>query len=170
MTSLYLVRHGIAADLGPACQTDEARPLTEEGVSRMRLQARGLRALEVTLDLVLTSPLVRCRQTADLLAEGLGAVPVEVLPALRPGGRPEPTLAALDLYRRHGNLALVGHEPSMGHLASALLGAAGPIPFKRGAVCRIDVDTLPPRRAGQLVWFLPPRVTRTLGAGYSTNR
>jgi len=170
MTSLYLVRHGVAADPSAAYPTDDVRPLTEEGVSRMRLQARGLRELGVTLDLVLTSPLVRCRQTADLLAEGLGDAPVEVLPALRPGGRPEAILAALAVYRRHGSLALVGHEPSMGHLAAALVGASGLMPFKRGAVCRIDVDTLPPRGAGQLVYFLPPRVTRKLGAMYATNR
>jgi phosphohistidine phosphatase SixA len=57
----------------------------------------------------------------------------------------------------------VGHEPSIGAVAAALIGAQGSIPFKRGAMCRVDVASFPPRGAGVLVWFLPPKVMRGLG-------
>jgi phosphohistidine phosphatase SixA len=69
-----------------------------------------------------------------------------------------------DLARRPTvtGVALVGHEPSIGMVAARLLGARDAIPFKKGAVCRIDVATLPPTEPGQLQWFLPPRVLRAL--------
>jgi phosphohistidine phosphatase len=164
MKTLYLIRHAIAADQGPEYPSDDVRPLTEEGAARFRVQVRGLRGLDVTADIILASPLLRCRQTAQLLAEGLaGDVPVETLEALRPGGRVADVLEGLAPHRRVGALALVGHEPSIGYLASALIGATGSMPFKKGAVCRIDVDAFPPRGGGLLVWMLPPKVLRRLG-------
>jgi phosphohistidine phosphatase len=164
MKTLYLVRHAFAADQGPDYPTDEARPLTEEGAARFRVQVRGLRELDVQIDAVLASPLLRCQQTAHLMAAGLGGgIPVETLDALRPGGRVADVLEGLAPHRRAGALALVGHEPSIGYLASALIGATGPMPFKKGAACRIDVDAFPPRGAGMLVWMLPPKVMRRLG-------
>lgn len=163
MKSIYVVRHAIAADIGPSCPTDEVRPLTDEGVARWRLQVAGLRSLDAAIDIVLTSPLVRCRQTAAILSEGLGGPPVEVLDALRPGGRLERVLAGIGDQRHAGSIALVGHEPSIGAIAASLLGASGTVPFKRGAVCRVDVESFPPRAAGALVWMLPPKVLRRLG-------
>lgn len=163
MKTLYLVRHAIAADQGPEYPSDEVRPLTEEGATRFRAQVRGLRELDVAADIILASPLLRCQQTAQLLAEGLsGDVSVETLDALRPGGRIADVIEGLAPHRRAGALALVGHEPSIGYLASALIGATGPMPFKKGAVCRIDVDAFPPRGGGKLVWMLPPKVLRRL--------
>lgn len=165
MKPLYLIRHAIAADAGPSCPNDEDRPLTEDGINRFRLQVRGLRGLDVVPDVILTSPLLRCRQTAGLLAEELGGgIPVDVLNALRPGGHVSDVLAGIGERRRAGSIALVGHEPSIGYLASTLIGATGPMPFKKGAVCRIDVGGFPPHGPGVLVWMLPPGVLRRLGA------
>ena len=164
MKSLYLIRHAVAADPSPAYATDAVRPLTEEGIERWRQQVRGLRTLDVEVEMILTSPYVRCRQTAEILAEGLPGPPaVIVFDALRPGGRIGDVLDGVGDYRQAGALALVGHEPSIGSLAAQLMGAPGTIPFKKGAVCRIDVETFPPRGAGQLVWLLPPKVLRRLG-------
>lgn len=164
MKTIYLVRHAIAADLGGPHATDESRPLTDEGIRRFRLQVRGLTELEVSIDTVLTSPLLRCRQTAQLLAEGLAGRPsVDVLDALRPGGRISDVLDGLGAYRHADAVALVGHEPSIGAVAAALIGAQGSIPFKRGAVCRVDVASLPPRGAGVLAWFLTPKMMRKIG-------
>jgi phosphohistidine phosphatase len=164
MKSIYLVRHAIAADPGGLYATDETRPLTDEGIERFTLQVRGLRALDVSIDTILTSPLLRCRQTAQLLADGLpGNAPVDELDALRPGGRLADVLQGTGAYRASEAIALVGHEPSIGAVAAALIGAQGSIPFKRGAVCRVDVVSFPPRGAGVLAWFLPPKVMRGLG-------
>lgn len=165
MKSIYVIRHAIAADIASSWPTDAERPLTEEGIARWRLQVSGLRSLDASLDVVLTSPLVRCRQTADLLAEGLGGLPVESLDALKPGGRMAQVMTALGDHRRADAVAIVGHEPMMGMLVASLLGAQGTVQFKRGAVCRVDVEGLPPRAAGLLVWMLPPKVLRRLGSG-----
>ena len=65
---LYFLRHGIAADAGPAGTGDAGRPLTKEGVTKMEAEARGLRRLKVKSDTLLYSPLVRARQTAEIVA------------------------------------------------------------------------------------------------------
>lgn len=164
MKSCYLIRHAIAADPSPAYVTDAIRPLTEEGIERWRQQVRGLRTLDVNVETILTSPYARCRQTAEILAEGLPGTPsVIVCDALRPGGPIADVIHGTGDYQRSSALALVGHEPSIGSLAAQLIGAQGSVPFKKGAVCRIDVETLPPRSAGQLIWLLPPKVLRRLG-------
>jgi phosphohistidine phosphatase len=161
--ALYLVRHGIAADATPECPDDAARPLTQEGVERLRAQFKALRRLDVEIDHVFTSPLVRAVQTAALLKESLRNAPaVSVIEALRPGGRFDAVLAGLARLPAVQGVALVGHEPSIGAAAARLIGAREAIPFKKGAVCRIDVATLPPTEPGRLQWFLPPRVLRGL--------
>jgi len=162
-TSLYLVRHAIAAERGPKWPDDTKRPLTHKGAARMRQVVRGLRALGVEIDLVLTSPLVRARQTADLLVEGLGTAPAfEVVPALAPEEPPSAVAAAVGRHATATRVALVGHEPALGLLGAWLIGAREPLVFKKGGVCRIDVPTLPPGRNGQLVWFATPKMLRAL--------
>lgn len=161
--SLYLVRHAVAEARGEAWPDDDQRPLTKEGVRRMRRAVEGLGSLGVTIDLVLTSPLVRATETADILARGLASRPrVQSLPALAPGGTPEATMRALGAAGKRDTIALVGHEPDMGELAAWLIGAAAPVPFRKGAVCRIDVTGWPPDPPGTLVWFAPPRMLRRL--------
>ena len=161
--SLYLVRHAIAAERGPKWPDDAKRPLTHKGAARMRQVVRGLRALGVEIDLVLTSPLVRARQTADLLVEGLGSAPaLDVAPALAPEETPPAVAAALARHATANRIALVGHEPALGLLAAWLIGAREPIAFRKGGVCRIDVPALPPGRNGQLVWLATPKMLRAL--------
>ncbi|MCX6539798.1 MAG: phosphohistidine phosphatase SixA [Acidobacteria bacterium] len=161
--ALYLIRHGIAADPSSALPDDPARPLTDEGTQRLRVQFKALRRLGVEIEHILTSPLVRAIQTAALLKEAFRNAPaVSVVDALRPGGRFDGLMAELARLPNVHGVALVGHEPSMGMVAARLLGARDAIPFKKGAVCRIDVATLPPTEPGQLQWFLPPRVLRGL--------
>jgi phosphohistidine phosphatase len=161
---IYLVRHGLAAEQGPDYPNDDDRPLTDEGIERLRAQALGMRELRVRLDRVLTSPLLRAAQTAEVLAAGVGCeTPMVPVDALRPGGRYDALMAALGRLGDDRSVALVGHMPSMGAIAARLIGAAEPLPFKKGAVCCIEVDRLPPAQAGRLHWFLPPRALRALG-------
>ena len=162
--SLYLMRHGLAADQGPAYPNDDERPLTSDGIDRLRVQVAGLRVLDVRLDRILTSPLVRAVQTAEILAAGIGcAAPLVIVDALRPGGRFDAVVAALARVGDARSVALVGHMPSMGELAARLIGAKEPLAFKKGSVCRIDVAALPPAGVGCLHWHVPPRALRALG-------
>jgi phosphohistidine phosphatase len=161
---LYLIRHGLAAARGEAWPDDTKRPLTHKGIARLRQEAAALGALRVSFDQVLTSPLVRARQTAEILTEGLAEkTAIALSDALAPGGTVNQVLDDLGRHARRTRIAIVGHEPGMGQLAARLLGAGAPIEFKKGAVCRIDVQTLPPARPGHLRWFATPRMLRSIG-------
>ena len=160
---LYFVRHGLAEERGDAWPEDTKRPLTAEGMSRMRKAVKGLSRIGVSVDVVLTSPLVRARQTAEILAAGLEPRPSIVnIDSLAPAGSYAAVLADLEKHARKCRLALVGHEPMMGELAARLIGSRHPIEFKKGGVCRIDVEDLPPAGPGDLRWLLTPRILRAL--------
>ena len=164
--SLYLIRHAIAEPRGRDWPDDTKRPLTDRGMARFREAVGGLAAAGVELDVVLTSPLVRARQTAELLSRGLAATPpVEVTDALLPGEPPARVAEALGKHGRLSSIALVGHEPGLGELGAWLIGAREPLPFKKGGVCRIDVATLPPVPPGQMLWLATPRMLRGMGSG-----
>jgi phosphohistidine phosphatase len=161
---LYLVRHAIAAERGDDWPDDTKRPLTNQGVSRFREVVKGLVWFDVALDEIYSSPLVRARQTADLLAAGLSdSPPVRTLDELAPGHEPARLCAELAKRVKRRRVALVGHEPDLGELAAALLGAKRALAFRKGGICRIDVDRLGPSASGSLIWFLPPKVLRKAG-------
>ena len=161
---LYLVRHGVAAERGAEYPDDSKRPLTNKGIAALRKEAKGLNALGVSFDVIITSPLVRTRQTADVLSEMLTGKP-QVIPsdALAPAGTTSAVIQEILKHPKKARIALVGHEPNIGELTGRLIGARSPIEFKKGGICRIDFEVLPPKSLGQLRWFLPPRVLRKIG-------
>jgi len=160
---LYLVRHAIAAERGEEWPDDTKRPLTETGIARFKEAVAGLAWLDVDIDEVFTSPLVRTKQTATLLANGLGnKTSVKMLDALAPGHTPRQVMNELSRLAKRHRIALVGHEPGLGELAAHLIGAPRPLPFKKGGVCYITIQGLTSRRPGELVWVLPPKVLRRL--------
>jgi phosphohistidine phosphatase len=160
---LYFVSHGLAEERGDAWPDDSKRPLTDEGMSRMRKAARGLARLGVSVEIVLTSPLVRARQTAEIVAGGLDPRPSLVnVDSLVPDGTYAAVVADLEKHARKTRIALVGHEPMIGELAARFIGSRHAIEFKKGAVCRIDVEALPPAGPGDLRWLLTPRILRAL--------
>lgn len=161
--SLYLVRHAIAAERGPAWPDDTKRPLTHKGIVRMREIVHGLRLFDVAIDQVLSSPLVRAKQTAEILVDGLKPAPaLTVVAALAPGVAPAQVAEALAQFKKAQAIALVGHEPDLGELGAWLIGAQAPLPFKKGGIARIDIANVPPGGAGQLIWFATPRMLRAL--------
>lgn len=160
---LYLIRHGLAEERGDAWPDDSKRPLTEQGMSRLRKSARGLARAGVAFDVILTSPLVRARQTAEVIAGALDVrPPVVTVEPLAPGGLNQAVIAELEKHARRSRIALVGHEPGIGELAARLAGSRHPMQFKKGAMCRIDVDAVPPPEPGTLRWFLTPKIMRSL--------
>lgn len=161
---LYLIRHGIAAQRGDDYPDDSKRPLTNNGIARLRQEAHGLETLGITFDQIIASPLTRTKQTAEIFAESMKSKPpIAYIDALAPAGTPSAVIQELSKYAKKPRIALVGHEPNMGELAAKLIGARAPLEFKKGAVCRIDFEQLPPRGAGLLRWLLPPKVLRKLG-------
>jgi phosphohistidine phosphatase len=162
---LYLIRHGIAEERGDAWPDDAKRPLTERGTNRLRQSVRGIVKLGVLLDVILTSPLVRARQTADVVAaEFDGRPPIVQIDSLAPGGSYQAVLSDLAKQSRRRRIALVGHEPDLGALAGRL-SSSHALEFKKGGVCRIDVTALPPSGPGAIRWLLTPRIMRKMGRG-----
>ena len=163
---LYLVRHAIAAERGGEWPDDSKRPLTERGIGRFKEGVKGLRHLDVAIDEIFASPLVRAKQTADLLAAGVdGKPPVKLLEALAPGHTAAAVMTQLAKTAKRRRIALVGHEPDLGELAAHLIGAGRAMPFKKGGVCRIDLESLISKRAGSLIWFVTPNILRQVGGG-----
>jgi phosphohistidine phosphatase len=160
---LYLIRHGLAEKRGDAWPDDTKRPLTEHGMARVRRSARALARMGLSIDVVLTSPLVRTRQTAELFAAAFSPRPaVTNVDALVPGGAPSAAAAEIEKHSRRPRIAIVGHEPGIGELAAWLVGTKNPIEFKKGGICRIDVGSAPARGAGALRWMLTPKILRAL--------
>jgi len=161
---LYLIRHGVAAERGDEYPDDSKRPLTAGGISRLRKEAKALDALGFGFDHIITSPLVRTKQTADVFAESLKSKPsVSTSDALAPAGTPAAVIQELGKHVKKGRIALVGHEPNIGELAARLIGARVPMEFKKGAICRIDFETVPPKGTGQLRWFITAKMLRSIG-------
>ena len=129
---LYLVRHASAADRGEDWPDDDKRPLTARGVARFKESVDGMRKLGVEVDEIFTSPLIRAKQTAELMAAGLSGKPtVRTLDALAPGHSPGTLMAQLARSAKRRRIVLVGHEPGLGELAAHLIGAGRALPFKK---------------------------------------
>jgi phosphohistidine phosphatase len=128
---LYLIRHAEAASGAP----DELRPLTPAGIDTARSLGRRLRDEDGAIAVVLCSPLLRARQTAEAIADELG-VEADPVDGLAPGATAEHVVAAV--AGRGGAVAVVGHQPDCGRIAAALAGGPEP-PFPPGGMLRLDV-------------------------------
>jgi len=163
MVQLYLIRHGVAEPKGEAWPDDRKRPLSDAGIKQMRKASRGLERLGAGIELILTSPLVRTVQTAEIVAAAFGSKPVvQTTNALAPRGPYTTLLTELAKHDQLTRIALVGHEPSIGDIARHLMKSGRRLDFKKGGVCRIDVDALPPTGRGDLRWFVPPAILRSI--------
>jgi phosphohistidine phosphatase len=159
---LVLVRHATAVE--PAAGLSDAdRALTPRGRARFRRAARGLARIVKKPAALLTSPLLRARQTAQIAAAAFGDVRPTEEPALA-GGDWDALQVTLDGLGNAARVVLVGHEPSLQDLLARLVasGDSQRLAFKKGGVAIVDV----PGRledGGRLVAFLPPRALRAAG-------
>ena len=146
---LILLRHGIAED-HDGSKPDEERELTEVGHKRMKQIARGLAELFPKAEAIVSSPLVRARQTAQWVSRAYD-LPIEISDALTPDSdeaRFRELVGKLSVQRA----ILVGHEPTISEFMLALTGLKGGIELKKGGCYGI--------RDGRLEWMLPPRAMR----------
>lgn len=157
--NLYLLRHGIAVARGQGNYPNDDRPLTDEGIDQMQTVSKGIENMELTFDVVLTSPLQRAAETARIVARTLHCEDkMEICNALAPGGATKDLLSELNNYKSKASLLLVGHEPDLSALAGTLLGAKGlSIDFKKAGLCNILVSEIPPLTPGTLIWHLTPK-------------
>ncbi len=154
---LYLFRHGIA---GPATlgQGDAERTLTPEGIDRLKRQAGVLQRAGFRMDRLVSSPLVRARQTAELLAPALGVSP-EIDTLLKPGCTLDDAAELLARRPQARRVMLVGHQPDLGRLVRTLTGSNARV--HTGTMAVIDVQALRPS-SGLLLGLYDPEVMARL--------
>jgi phosphohistidine phosphatase len=160
--NLYLLRHGIAVEPGaPGYATDADRPLLPKGERKLEEIAKAMAALELSFDLILSSPYRRANQTAELIAGSLKLRKrVEFCEDLTPGGSPKRVLERLThLDPVPENVLLVGHEPYLSDLISLLLsGESGlSIVMKKGGLCKLSADQLRFGPCASLEWLATPK-------------
>ena len=160
---LLIIRHAAAVPRGTRGIPDDERPLTLSGKTKFRLAAKGLARIVDRPDVLLTSPLPRAKSTAEIAALAFKRVEPRIEPALA-GESVEDILAAVGRLATAATVAIVGHEPVLSALLAHLLRSPYPerLPFKKGGAALVDLPD-GPGAAGTLVWFIRPRILRTLG-------
>ena len=160
-TELYLIRHGIAAERGTYAN-DGDRPLTAQGDAKTHRVATRLKHLGLKFEALLTSPLVRACQTADILIDHGLSPTIEVCDALAPAGDLATWLPWLTMWQRTGKtqLALVGHEPDLSQWAQLLV--EGQINdrwiLKKAGIIGLRVPKAESARGNSyLIWLSPPK-------------
>lgn len=157
---LYLIRHADALPAGAAgTASDTERPLSDKGVEQMTRLASVIQAVELPIQRLVTSPLVRARQSAEVLAEHLGLERNRVVTCdyLAPGG-PRKRLARWLAQQDLDHIALVGHEPDLGRFLGWLIGSRKVhIEFAKAAIAGVACAAPLGKRCGSLLWLVPPR-------------
>jgi phosphohistidine phosphatase len=154
---LYFLRHGDAGSREEWSGSDAERPLTPGGAARMERIGAALSLLALPLELVLSSPLARARQTAEIAARRLALRDVlKVDRRLAPGFGVDELSGILQDHRGLRALMLVGHEPDFSTVISACTGG-GAVEVKKGGIARVDIES-PASPRGTLVWLVPPRL------------
>jgi len=152
---VYLMRHGDAGDKHLWQGSDAERPLSELGIERTRAAAEHFARTQFRPSKMMTSPLARALQTADIVAEVLGVQEcVEVDERLAPGFDIRAFRRILKENAGEERLLLIGHEPSLSAVIEEVMGG-GAIILKKGGVARLDIDELTPPR-GRLAWLDAP--------------
>jgi phosphohistidine phosphatase len=162
---LVLLRHGVAANREDWKGDDEDRPLTADGTDRTKEVVRGLRALKIRPDVILSSPLLRARETAEIAKKGLITdAKVELADELGPSATPERLIARLADLAEKPVVLCVGHEPDISTTVSAMISGktAASIEVKKAGACCIRFTGIPKAGAGTLLWLLPAKFLRTI--------
>jgi phosphohistidine phosphatase len=160
---LYIVRHGIAIDRDdPKCPSEAERYLTEEGVEKTRQAAKGIAALEVHVDLMISSPYVRAMQTAEIFANALKYAKQKIrqTDSLLPGAEPGAFLRELAREKNAASIFCFGHAPHVDGLLTAAVGCSRHITsMKKAGVALVELRRLSPPN-GQLIWLATPKLLR----------
>jgi len=165
--NLFILRHGLATDpVGAGAKSDSARTLTAEGRRKIRRIAKAMRAMELSFDLVLTSPYARARETAEIVAERLELMKeLECNDHLIPGGSARKLIESInDLKSTPRSLLLVGHEPALSQLIALLTSNDGGLSLnlKKGGLAMLSVGVLRYGKCAALEWLLTPGQMRLM--------
>jgi phosphohistidine phosphatase len=160
--NLYILRHGLAVDHGAAGYPNDAdRPLTPKGKRKLRKIAKAMQSLQLSFDLILSSPYTRARQTAELVADALRQRrKLEFSEDLVPNGSFQELIQYLNrLKTRAEDVMLVGHEPYLSGLISLMVSGDSDfrVVLKKGGLCKLTIESLRHGRCAALEWLLTPK-------------
>ena len=164
MMELYLLRHGIAAERGDLDYKNDAdRPLIAKGRDELRRTAAAMRKMKLRFDVILSSPILRARQTAEIVAAELKLKKrLEFSDNLKHGSDAKTLVAEINrLKPASESILLVGHEPDMGELISFLATGKTDAGFtlKKGGLAKLEIaNKLSAGRCATLLWLLTPKL------------
>jgi phosphohistidine phosphatase len=165
--NLFILRHGLAVEHGaPGFAKDADRPLTPKGERKLGRIADAMESLELSFDLILSSPYTRARQTAEIIADALGLrKKLELTDELTPGGSFSKLIDLVTHHKATENVLLVGHEPFLSELISTLAASDSSlrVTMKKGGLCKLSTDNLKPGRCATLEWLLTPKQMCLMG-------
>jgi phosphohistidine phosphatase len=159
---LYILRHAIAVQRGTAgYDQDSERPLTPKGAKKIRSIAKGMRALGIDFDLILSSPFLRAKETADIVANTFKSQKkLRFSGTLAVGGKPAELIDELnDKHNSLESVMLVGHEPYLSELISVLISGDSRVKMtmKKGGLCKLNAASLHFGHCATLEWLIAPR-------------
>jgi len=149
---LYFLRHGDAGS--PSATDDDARELTDGGVAAMRAATRLWQRLNLRPDVVISSPLARAVQTAQIFCDGFGGAPI-VDDGLRPGASWGQLARAMARHPDARRVMFVGHEPDLSSAIAELTGAAS-VRMRKGGLACVEFYGVPEPGGGEIAWLLDP--------------
>jgi len=165
---LLVIRHAVAMDrdeFAESGESDDLRPLTDDGAREMKRVAKGLRAEIGNIDVLVTSPLRRAMQTARIVGKAYRMKVSRTTDALLPDANPDELEKLCAEIGVKDTIAVVGHEPHLSHLVTWLMvgGRDSRIRMRKGGACLLEFESLPRRESGTLGWLLTRGQLRRLG-------
>lgn len=165
--NIFILRHGIAVERGTkGFENDSERPLTAKGKRQLRKSATAMRKMKLRFDLILSSPYERAKRTAEIVVEELKLKKrLKFSDSLKYENDPAMVIGEIAVLKPvPKDLLLVGHEPYLGRLISWLTSGEEEvaIDFKKGGLCKLEVDKLHPGKCARLVWLLTPKLMKEM--------
>jgi phosphohistidine phosphatase len=159
--NLYFLRHGLAVEPGTqGFHKDSERPLTDKGERKLQKIARGMEAMELRFDLVLSSPYLRATQTARIMVKAMKwKGRFEIVDELAPSGSPRKLVDLLNhIEPSPADVLLVGHEPWLSEFMAQLVSenSTASLTMKKGGLGLVTTDSLTAGKCGRLEWLLTP--------------
>jgi phosphohistidine phosphatase len=156
---LFILRHGEAGNRMTVVEEDSERSLTPEGQIEMQKIARSLKVMELQANRVITSPLRRARETAEITAKILKIPILEEWDELKPNGSKPALYRKLARIEQNSGLILVGHEPYLSSMIGEIIGTTGArLILKKGGLGKIRITSFTPQVSGELRWLLTPKI------------
>jgi len=159
---IYFLRHANAGQPVANPKKDEKRALDKEGIEQCGYVGRALAAMDVQVDVIISSPLKRATQTASLVGNEIGHEgKLQIEPALRTEGTFSDFRKLLDKYAKQESIMVVGHNPNLSEFLGRIIsdtGCQASVDLKKAAVAKVETR----RNSGALQWCLTPRILRTL--------